>query len=120
MHWNMKAVMADKGGVAVKLRGAYASPALVPGSPWLGGPKLPAPKVRSRSSGSGKTLVEWAGDAEVRFWVVQWKPVGSNWRAVLVPGVRRSFSLEDPVDAVSVSAYGRTGRLSAPGGLVRP
>ncbi len=65
IHFSIKAVAADRGGVATKLReGVYAKPALVPASPWLAA-KTPPPKharaIVGRAGGQTQALAAAAG-----------------------------------------------------------
>jgi uncharacterized lipoprotein YddW (UPF0748 family) len=48
IHFSMKALMQDAGGVATQLKnGPYRNPAFIPASPWLGRSAPPVPRVRT-------------------------------------------------------------------------
>ncbi|MEX2093121.1 MAG: family 10 glycosylhydrolase [Pirellulales bacterium] len=89
IHFSIKALAADRGGVATKLReGVYAEPALVPASPWLAA-KTPPPKRSQLSwSGSGderQLAMQLPDGAEPWLWVVQRNRDG-DWTTEIVPG----------------------------------
>lgn len=89
IHFSIKALAADRGGVATTLReGVYAEPALVPASPWQA-EKSPTP---------GKPKLSWAGQGKDQslvlrlpsgpqpwLWVVQ-QEQGGDWTTRIVPG----------------------------------
>ncbi len=114
VHWNMKALMNNKGGITKSLSpGPYATPALVPGSPWLGGKRVRPPKVSARGN-----QVSWSrGPAELRFWLVQSR-VNGRWQAAVLPSGATSWTAPRGTEVVGVSALTRTGYQSAPATLV--
>lgn len=89
IHFSIKALAGDRGGVTTTLReGVYAEPALVPASPWQA-EKSPTP---------GKPQLSWAGRGEDQslvlrlpsgpkpwLWVVQ-EEQGGDWTTRIVPG----------------------------------
>lgn len=115
VHWNMNALMKNKNGIATQVKQQpYAVPALVPGSPWLGGKRVPAPKLEARGND-----VSWAaGLAEVRFWIVQ-AEVNGRWQVQVLPASTNAWKAPPEATAVGVAAFTRTGYQSAPATLVR-
>jgi len=108
IHFSMVALLQDRDGVATRLQqGAYATPALVPATPWLDDQPPPAPVLRL--SGAQVRIEPAAGEAAAR-WAV-WRRVGGAWRFAVLPAAQRSFAL-DGADAVVVSAVDRVGNLS--------
>jgi uncharacterized lipoprotein YddW (UPF0748 family) len=108
IHWSGKNLLGNRGGVADLLRRtAYAEPALVPASPWLGSSSPERPSLQ-RSGGK----LEWRaeGGGAPRWWLVQWQQNG-HWSSRLLPGT----TLEIPAPAaesVAVRAVDRAGNLS--------
>lgn len=76
VHFSMKALLKNPGGVADELAKVYAEPALVPESPWLTDAKPPAQPQAALANG---TLTVKAA-ADTRFVVVQ-ALVGDAWQA---------------------------------------
>jgi len=108
IHFSMVALLQDRDGVATRLQqGAYATPALVPATPWLDDQPPSAPVLRL--SGAQVRIEPAAGEAAAR-WAV-WRRVGGAWRFAVLPAAQRSFAL-DGADAVVVSAVDRVGNLS--------
>jgi len=109
IHFSMAALMQDRDGVATLLQmGPYATPALVPATPWLDGQPPPAPLLRLANArvdiepGAGETAARWA----------VWRRVGGAWRLTVLPAAQLSFAL-DGADAAVVSAVDRLGNVSA-------
>jgi uncharacterized lipoprotein YddW (UPF0748 family) len=95
VHFSMKALLRNSGGVADELRKVYAEPALVPASPWLTGPK-PA-----RSPGEEPLIGEGA-----LFVVVQTLKDG-KWTTTVRGAEAKT---ERPTNRTVVSYIDRTGR----------
>jgi uncharacterized lipoprotein YddW (UPF0748 family) len=120
VHFSMKAIMQNRGGLADALRsGPYARKALVPGSPWLDDAPPGTPKL-SLKKGSGPREVGLSfratGSEPVWLWLVQGR-LGGNWVAHVLPGHLSNFdmkSLDAGFDTVAVSAVDRCGNLSEP------
>ena len=109
IHFSMAALLQDRDGIATKLQqGAYATPALVPATPWLD--DQPPPAALLRLAGPRVEIQPGAGEAAAR-WAV-WRRVGGRWRFAVLPAVQRSFTL-DGADAVAVSAVDRVGNVGA-------
>lgn len=108
VHFSMKALLNNTGGVADEVAKVYAEPALVPETPWLAEGKAPAKPDCSLAGGT--LTVKTAAD--VRFVVVQ-SLVGETWR-VSVYGPQDgvvAIPLGDAKRAV-VTALDRVGRMS--------
>jgi len=103
----MAALMQDRDGIATRLQqGPYATPALVPATPWLDDQPPPAPVLRQ--NGPRVEIQPGAGEAAAR-WAV-WRRVDGAWRFAVLPAAQRSFTL-DGADAVVVSAVDRVGNV---------
>jgi uncharacterized lipoprotein YddW (UPF0748 family) len=114
VHFSMKPLMTDQGGVGTALaRGAYAMPALVPESPWMPGRAPGAPAVTL--AGAGVALTPAAGEGRPWQWVVRAR-TGGTWRTAIIPGdsagwrTGRDAEYDAPLDEALVFAVDRSGR----------
>ncbi|WP_338689264.1 glycoside hydrolase family 10 protein [Haloferula helveola] len=119
IHWSVKGLMQNRGGVCGMLeKGAYSEPALVPPMPWLGKRPVALPRVEARGE-DGQLRVGWRrGDANTHQLALmgRW---GSKWHMIeVLPSGRTDAMI--PVGerglpaAVSASAVDRFGNLSGP------
>jgi uncharacterized lipoprotein YddW (UPF0748 family) len=106
VHFSMKALMKNAGGVADELKRVYAEPALVPETPWAA-PKEPlaAPRVVL----AGGNMMVSAGPG-ARFVVVQQEAAGGWTTAVTAGGP--VVTLPRRAGRVRVSVQDQAGRLS--------
>lgn len=113
VHFSMIALMQNRKGITDQLSsGAYATPALVPATPWLGNVKPGLPRVKAVRTGKGVDLKLTAGKANALYTV--WSRHGEEWRFNVVPASKVDWKLEDDVrlgapDAVFVGAVDRLG-----------
>lgn len=121
IHFSMKALMRDSGGIARRLADEpYAVPALVPQTPWLGEPAVETPDVRLQDpSAEGRRLVWRVDDRSSTFVVIIRAMYGEEWKVVVVPAQQGEFVLppgsrEAGLLRIAVSAADRLGNLSAP------
>jgi uncharacterized lipoprotein YddW (UPF0748 family) len=91
VHFSMKGIMQNKGGIADELKTLYAEPALVPASPWLS-QKAPAKPEVTRG---GDSLTVRTGDG-VRNVIVRTK-VGDKWETKLVAPAAGANEVSIPV-----------------------
>jgi len=111
IHWSMKSLMQDRGGLATALaNGVYAERALVPASAWLER-RLPA-KPRLVLDG-GELKWEPAATEKISAWVLQIK-IDNQWLTSILPGETRKHLLAVPADAIALTAIDRCGLASAP------
>ncbi|MGD9632926.1 MAG: glycoside hydrolase family 10 protein [Pirellulales bacterium] len=89
VHFSIKALAADRGGVATKLKqGVYSAPALVPASPWLATKTPPpaAPQLAWKSADAEGPLLLRSPSGEAPWlWVVREK-AENGWTTQIVPG----------------------------------
>jgi uncharacterized lipoprotein YddW (UPF0748 family) len=117
VHWNMKALLQDRGGLATALqKGLYAEPALVPASPWLDWrfPERPRLKV------DGENRIKWetAHLEKVALWVLQTKE-GDTWHTSIIPGDQRSRPLTGSPEIICIREIDRCGVASGVTAVVR-
>lgn len=110
-------IMQNTNGVAAALTRAYAEPALIPASPWLGG-RPPAKPLLTVRPGAGGLMVEWASaaGAPAAQWLMQAK-TGDKWTTEILPAVQTSrwFPTGPSLPhGLALSAVSRTGILSPP------
>ncbi len=117
IHFSMAALMANREGISDQLlAGPYASPALVPATPWLGAQAPKAPQVGASRTAAGWTLALTPADPAST--VAIWSRYGNGWRFAVAPGASASWAVPDdatagPANAVVVSAVDRLGNESA-------
>jgi len=111
IHFSMTALMQDRDGLATQLQRApnapYASPALVPATPWLDNQAPPPPLLTRR--GDAVFIDPGRGESPARYAV--WRRVDGRWRfGVLSVGERRVA--RERADAMVVVAVDRHGNVS--------
>ncbi len=113
IHFSMKTLMADRGGVATALREVYAEPALVPASTWLSDRMPERPRVEWSKEKERPALVIQPGKEPVRLYVVRSR-VGEKWTIRILPGGdgRQAVAFEKKPDQVAVTAIDRVGNES--------
>jgi hypothetical protein len=118
VHFSMAALMENRKGISDQLKaGQYATPALVPASPWLGSGKPGVPGVSARNGAAAVTLRLAPGHRTAHYAI--WSRHGDQWRFAVAPGSRSDWSIpHDPAlgaaNAVFVNAVDRIGSESAP------
>jgi len=121
IHWSMRALMQNRGGVADGLiNQLYAQPALVPASPWLDAAAPGAPRLTINDSLSSGFKAAWEKGAgkDIQWWVLQIRK-GSKWGTEILPGQQTSHVFKDKMDLIAVTAIDRCGNASAPAVLER-
>jgi uncharacterized lipoprotein YddW (UPF0748 family) len=112
VHFSMKCLMRNQGGVADALaNGPYAAPALVPASKWLDSKAPGRPKVELSDSQS----LTWkpTGAEKPWLWVVRTRS-GGAWKTQVLPAQAQALEI-DPSQRplqVAVSAVDRCGNES--------
>jgi uncharacterized lipoprotein YddW (UPF0748 family) len=130
IHFSMVALAQNRRWITDALAsGPYATPAVVPASPWLAGgapvPPAPAVKIEDQSEGIRLSITHDPG-VQVRLYAV-WVRAAGTWTLHLIPAARAgpgpvvlSRGIGDAIpDAVVVSAIDRFGREGAMTTLVR-
>lgn len=111
VHWSMKSLMQNRGGVNSALqRGLYAEAALVPPMPWLSKTVPASPRVNANGAS-----VSWSRVSGASKYAVQAR-YGKTWRCVrVVSGGSTQTSVPSGAQAIAVTAVDRFGTASAPG-----
>jgi hypothetical protein len=112
IHWNMSALMRDKGGVnEALLRNEYNQPALPPALNG-GSARLDAPKLTARTTSKGVEFrCEMEGDAHVRFFIVQERHNNGTWHTRIAPGKPFTQEQSPPPAIIAVRALDRFGNV---------
>ncbi len=121
VFFSMKTFVKNKKNLADRIAQVYASPALVPETPWLDGETPATPKVGNpgKSKGVAISLKIKPGDkSEVSHWVIQTR-YGLKWDLQIVSASERTIqvdrvSADVPCDLIAIRAVGRTGKMSDP------
>lgn len=116
IHFSMTALMQDRDGVASELqRGPYASPALVPATPWLDG-RAPAPPRLTRQD---EAVLVAPGNGAAPALYAAWRRIDGRWRFAVLAATERHLARQR-ADAVVVSAVDRLGNISARMAVIWP
>lgn len=112
IHWSMKSLMENRGGVNELLsKQHYSSPALVPPMPWIS-QTTPASPVAQAKASAGNTLISWSSVPQASRYLVQAR-YGQHWYPMFVGASNsRSITLKGNPDAIAVTAANRLGNTS--------
>ena len=114
IHYHLRSV-AENPALAAAVRAQYATPALVPASPWIpAAPPLKPQLAVATGTSSAHVRLENAGGEAPRNWLFQSR-VNGNWTTQIFPGGRTDAYLDGvSPDAISLRAVDRLGNLSEP------
>ena len=118
IHFSMIALAQNRAGISDQLATQrYATPALVPPSPWIDAEAPGAPDVAASRAANGGVTIELtpaAGKATAR-WAI-WARAGGAWRFQVAPSMPRRIDVPGGnghgIDRVVVSAVDRLGNES--------
>lgn len=113
IHWHIKSLMNNLGQISDRLgQELYTDVAAVPAYSWLGAATTEKPALSFTAP-----QVKWSmkDAALARQWAVQTKR-GDKWSCEILPGTQmeRALDLNDPPEALAVSALDRFGNCSPP------
>ncbi|MEI7954232.1 MAG: family 10 glycosylhydrolase [Verrucomicrobiota bacterium] len=112
LHWSVKSLLRNRGGIATLLARTYTQPCAIPAMPWLSTQAPAAPGVSATLRGSN-TIIHWVADGSAAKIAVQAR-IGSTWRTVkIVPASAAGLTLAR-AEAIAVSALDRFGNASPP------
>lgn len=119
IHWSMKSLRQNRGGISSLLsKHTYTTAALVPPMPWISQTKPATPALRASGSGSG-VLASWSPVRGASKYAVQAR-YGRLWYTVkILPASATNLSLGGKPDAIAVSAVDRYGTTSTPSVVAR-
>jgi uncharacterized lipoprotein YddW (UPF0748 family) len=113
-HYHLRNLLENP-ALARLVSAQYATPALVPASPWLDAVPPPKPELTVAVEKSGAS-VRWqnAAGEPARWWLLQVR-TGGVWTTDILPAEQTNrFFAGSKFDAVSVRAVDRLGNVSAP------
>ena len=116
VFWNASSLRDNRDGLASSLqKTTFASPALIPASPWLGKSNPPAPILSSKSARASPILLTLrAAQKEPPSALIAQSRYDSGWRTEILPGPSRRVSIARSADGkppseVRLSWVNRTG-----------
>jgi uncharacterized lipoprotein YddW (UPF0748 family) len=111
IHWSVKGLINDLGGIQTELAKIYNQPAALPSMPWSN-PNPPAKPQVTASLKQNQTIVRWAsGDFSK---IVIHTKVGAHWQVSgIVPAGRKTHALPK-ADSVAITGLDRYGNSSSP------
>jgi uncharacterized lipoprotein YddW (UPF0748 family) len=112
IHWSVKSLMTNRGGINSKLGGTYTQPAAVPPMTWVSSKAPAAPGVSASASGAN-TVISWKPDDRTAKVAIQARN-GSSWRTMKIAHVGSGQTSIPRADAIAVTAIDRLGNLSEP------
>lgn len=113
IHWSIKAIKEDRGGLRGRLQSAYAETAIPPASPWLGS-NAPDPVYVAPVREKGGLTLNFKPGANARWKVIQVKE-GRNWVTLRrFPAGQSIYRFEKEPEEVSIRHISATGMLSVP------
>ena len=119
VHWSMKSLRQNRGGISTLLeKKTYSNAALVPPMPWLSKVQPLSPSLKASGSRKG-AQAKWSSVRGAYKYAVQAR-YGKYWFTVKVlPSSARSLTLAGNPEAIAVSAVDRYGTTSAPSVVTR-
>jgi len=112
IHWSVKSLVKNQGGIATRLANTYTRPAAIPPMPWVSSKSPAAPGVSASIQENG-TFVSWQPDSSTAKIAVQGK-IGGTWRTIqIAPSGSKGITIPR-ADAIAVTALDRFGNASPP------
>ncbi len=112
VHWSMKSLMQNRGGVTTQLKGgAYVAPALVPPMSWIPS-QASAPPTARFSLQSNYVKATWPRVPGASKYTVQVRH-GNNWHSIAVT-YGNGISIQGRPNAIAITSVNRVGITSPP------
>lgn len=112
LHWSVKGLMKNQGGICTALQKVYTQPVAVPPMPWLS-KAAPEQTDASASASGGNATVRWSPPKGVSKVAIQARDSGT-WRTLaIVPANTGSISTSR-AEAFALTSLDRYGNSSAP------
>jgi hypothetical protein len=113
IHWSIKALKEDRGGIRSRLRTTYAENAIPPASPWLGN-KAPGPVYVAPVEKNGGLTLSFKAEPDARWRVIQVRK-GNNWSTLrMIPAAQETIQLENAPSEVAIRHISPSGMISIP------
>ena len=113
IHWSIKAIKEDRGGLRAKLRSVYSESAIPPATPWLGSSAPEPVYVAPIENGQGVQLL-FKPSTTARWRIIQVKE-GNSWVTLRrIPASQESIQLDSKPSVIAIRHIGPTGILSIP------
>ena len=112
VHFSMKALIKNYGGVADAIGKTYAEPALPPASPWLFGASPPSPRIEVKGGKLAILSAETDRKAGARHYAVAVR-TASGWTTRPMPSSKSEMEIPGGATEVAVAAIDRVGNQSA-------
>ncbi len=112
IHWSVKGLMKNQGGISDQLSQTYTQPVAVPPMPWIDKNNPETPGAAASISGD-KTSIRWVTGKTTSKVAIQARN-GSTWRtAAIVPAGQDTIEIPR-AEAIAISALDRFGNASSP------
>jgi hypothetical protein len=112
LHWSVKGLMKNQGGICTALQKVYTQPVAVPPMPWLS-KAAPAQADASASASGEKANVRWPPPPGASKIAVQARRSGT-WRTIAIVPAGTSSISTTRAEAFAVTSFDRYGNASAP------
>lgn len=122
IHFSIKAIHQNRGGLKEQLASLYGEPALPPATNWLEAPEEESLEVTARliADGEGAKLeMSTSGDRAPWLWLVQYRE-GEKWTTHIAPGSESNVSLAVAATAIEEIALRPVDRLGNLGEATSP
>ncbi|MER3473791.1 MAG: hypothetical protein C4335_07100 [Armatimonadota bacterium] len=113
IHFSVRALMQDRGGICQHLKTLHAQPALVPDTPWLSRSKPPAPLVHAVRRADGTLGLWWQLPERhpLALAVVAYR-LNGDWQVRALPALCTDYTLPPAANVAFVCAVDRYGTQS--------
>lgn len=111
IHWSVKGLMKNQGGIATDLAKVYTQPVAVPPMPWISKDVPPSPRLSAQTTGE-KTTLRWTSQDAAKI-AVQGRYNG-KWRTVGIVPAESNGAIIPKAEAVAITALNRYGNSSLP------
>ena len=112
LHWSVKSIIHNQGGIANKLTSVYTQPAAVPPMPWINNSSPTAPGISAIVQGD-HVSIHWSVTSTTAKIAIQAKNNGT-WRTVKIVPISSQGTTIPRADTIAVTALDRFGNASPP------
>ncbi len=114
IHWNVSALMKNKGGINETLSRVYQQPTLPPSLRTFA-LKPPPPQLSVRLKGHGTEVhCEPTKNSNARFWIVYKQSAGEPWQMEIRAAQSFTYNENSRVQTIAVRSVDRFGNVGAP------